>query len=217
MDIGRPCITGNPHAIMARIAHRATTRTIFALLLVALAASAHAASVYRCTDANGYMSFQDVPCAAHARQRKLDLHPLPAIGNPAEVAAAEHRAHAAHARSERSTRKKRIPRRRSHVKPEMSWECRAADGEVFYRHTRCPSSIPGDGVVRTGYAEKQSPGNTRARHNAWSRVRVHAAKVPRAEACRRIHSAGAAVRDGHLRDADVSTYDHLMGRDPCGQ
>ena len=67
------------------------------------------------------------------------------------------------------------------------------------------------------YAEKQSRENMRGRHNAWSRVRVHGVKVPRAEACRRIHSAGAAVRDGHLRDADVSTYDHLMGRDPCGR
>ncbi|HKZ09172.1 MAG TPA: hypothetical protein VJL61_00535 [Rhodanobacteraceae bacterium] len=99
----------------------------------------------------------------------------------------------------------------------MSWECRAADGEVFYRHTRCPSSIVGDGVVRTGYAEKQARQNTRARHNAWSRVRVHGTRIPRAEACRRIDSASAAVRDGHLRDANVSTYDHLMGRDPCSR
>jgi hypothetical protein len=46
-------------------------------------------------------------------------------------------------------------------------------------------------------------------------VPVRGVKIPRAEACRRIHSAGAAVRDGHRRDATVSTYDHLMGRDPC--
>jgi hypothetical protein len=44
---------------------------------------------------------------------------------------------------------------------------------------------------------------------------VHGVRISRAEACRRIHSAGAALRDGHLRDASVSTYDHLMGRDPC--
>jgi hypothetical protein len=97
----------------------------------------------------------------------------------------------------------------------MSWECRAADGEVFYRHKRCPSSVPGDGLVRSRYSEKMSSRHTGGNRNAWSRVRVHGVKVPRAEACRRIHSAGAAVRDGHLRDADVSTYDHLMGRDPC--
>jgi hypothetical protein len=189
-----------------------------AALLLTCMAGAHAASIYQCTDAHGHLAFQDIPCAADARQRELDLQPLPAIGNPAEVAAAERRRDAAHARrSVRSTRKKPVPSRRSRVKPAMSWECRAADGEVFYRHNRCPASIVGDGVVRTDYAEKQARENTRTRHNAWSRVRVHGIKVPRAQACRRIHSAGAAVRDGHLRDANVSTYDHLMGRDPCGR
>ncbi|MGH8125934.1 MAG: hypothetical protein ACREPK_08810 [Rhodanobacteraceae bacterium] len=97
----------------------------------------------------------------------------------------------------------------------MSWECRAADGEVFYRHKHCPSSVPGDGVVRSHYTEKMSSGHSRRRRNGWGRVRVHGVRITRAEACRRIHSAGAAARDGHLRDATVSTYDHLMGRDPC--
>lgn len=189
-----------------------------AMLLLGCVASAHAASIYKCVDARGHPAFQDIPCAAHAQQRKLDVVPLPTIGNPAEVAAAERRSEAAHDRhSMRSTRTKRASSRRPRVKPATSWECRAADGEVFYRHTRCPASIPGDGVVRSDYAEKQSRQNRRGRHNAWSRVRVHAVEVPRAEACRRIHSAGAAVRDGHLRDDDVSTYDHLMGRDPCGR
>lgn len=188
-----------------------------ALLWVCMG-NAHAASIYKCVDTHGRLAFQDIPCAVHTQQRKLDVPPLPTIGDPAEVAAAEHRRDAAHApHSARSTRKKRASSRQSRAKPAMSWECRAADGEVFYRHTRCPSSIVGDGVVRTAYAEKQSRQNTRVRHNAWSRVRVHGTRVPRTEACRRIHSAGAAVRDGHLRDADVSTYDHLMGRDPCGR
>jgi hypothetical protein len=97
----------------------------------------------------------------------------------------------------------------------MSWECHAADGEVFYRHKRCPSSVPGDGVVRSAYAETFTGRHSRRRHTAWDRVPVHGKKIPRAEACRRIHAAGAAGRDGHLRDVRVSTYDHLMGRDPC--
>lgn len=192
-----------------------------AMLLLASTAGAHAASIYKCVDAHGHLAFQDIPCAGQARQRKLEVLPLPTIGNAAEVAAAERRRNAAHgryaSRSSRSTRKQRASSRRSRVKPATSWECRAADGEVFYRHSRCPASVAGDGVVRTAYAEKQVRENIRGRHNAWGRVRVHSVKVPRAEACRRIHSAGAAVRDGHLRDADVSTYDHLMGRDPCGR
>jgi hypothetical protein len=183
--------------------------------------NAHAASIYKCVDAHGHLAFQDIPCAGQARQRKLEVLPLPTIGSAAEVAAAGRRSDAAHdrpaSRSARSMPKKRASPHRSREKPAMSWECRAADGEVFYRHTRCPSSIPGDGVVRAAYAEQQSREHIRRRHDAWSRVRVHGVKIPRAEACRRIHSAGAAVRDGHLRDANVSTYDHLMGRDPCSR
>jgi hypothetical protein len=190
---------------------------ILAVLLLTVAARAHAASIYRCLDAQGRLAFQDTPCAGHARQNKVDVHPLPTIGDPAEVAASRARLHAM--RDRRATHHTSHPhaaRHRARAKTKMSWECRAADGEVFYRHTRCPSSIPGDGVVRTSFAEDMSSTRTRRRHNAWSRVRVHGVRIARAEACRRIHSAGAAVRDGHQRDATVSTYDHLMGRDPCG-
>ena len=195
---------------------RAIRLMILAVVLLIVAASAHAASIYRCLDAQGHLGFQDTPCAAHTRQSKIDLHPLPTIGDPAEVAASRARLQAM--RNRRTARRTSHPhavRHRTHAKAKMSWECRAADGEVFYRHARCPSSIPGDGVVRTRYAESMSSTRARSRHNAWSRVRVHGVRISRAEACRRIHSAGAAVRDGHRRDATVSTYDHLMGRDPC--
>jgi Domain of unknown function (DUF4124) len=202
-----------------RIAHpiRAICPMILALLLLVISAGAHAASIYRCVDAQGHLGFQDTRCAAHARQSKIDLHPLPTIGDAAEVTASRARLQAM--RKRRTTRHTRHPhtvRRRIRAKTRMSWECRAADGEVFYRHAHCPSSIPGDGVVRTRPVENMSSTRTRERHNAWSRVRVHGVRISRTEACRRIHSAGAAVRDGHQRDATVSTYDHLMGRDPCG-
>lgn len=194
----------------------AARRPILALLLLGMAVGAHAGSMYRCTDAHGQLAYQDTPCAARASQRKIDVQPLPTIGDPGEAAA---RARAA--AHDRATRRARRPRathpahRRARVKPLASWECRAADGEVFYRHTRCPSSVPGDGTVRIDYAERTSREYPRRHHNAWSRVRVHGVKVSRDEACRRIHSAGASGRDGHLRDEAVSTYDHLMGRDPC--
>lgn len=173
----------------------------------------HAASIYKCVDAQGHVAYQDVPCPAHAQQRKIGLQPLTMIGNATEAAAGGKRTRHAHKR--RSSRGRRHTRQRRRSNPVMSWECRAADGEVFYRHTRCPSSVPGDGVVRTRYAETPATSHSRRRRNAWSRVPVHGVKIPRSEACRRIHSAGAAVRDGHRRDARVSTYDRLMGRDPC--
>ncbi|MGN6788805.1 MAG: DUF4124 domain-containing protein [Rhodanobacteraceae bacterium] len=191
---------------------------IAAALLWAWMGATHAASIYKCVDAQGHLAYQDTPCAARARQHELDVQPLPTISDPSEVAASE-RALSRYARA--SSRKSRTGRdgrpssRAARGKTQMSWECRAADGEVFYRHARCPGSVAGDGTVRSGYAEKLSSSRTRSRQGAWSRVPVHGKKITRAEACRRIHSAGAAVRDGHLRDETVSTYDHLMGRDPC--
>jgi len=176
-------------------------------------ASAHAASVYRCLDAHGHLAFQDTPCAGHAQQRELDLDPQPLIGAPGEAAARIEATSAIHPRQRQ--RRRKVSAHASRAKPVMSWECRAADGEVFYRHTRCPGSVPGDGVVRSRYVEKMSSAHSRSHHNAWSPVRVHGVKISRSEACRRIHAAGAAGRDGHQRDETVSTYDHLIGRDPC--
>jgi hypothetical protein len=184
---------------------------VFALLLLlTFASSAHAASIYKCVATNGRLSFRDTPCATHARQTKLDLTGLPLI----DPGAPRHRP-SRRARMASKHTPSRHPRAHAHRHTApMSWECRADDGEVFYRHTRCPGSVPGDGVVRARYAET-SGSHPRRRRNAWGRVPVRIEKIPRAEACRRIHSAGAAVRDGHRRDATVSTYDHLMGRDPC--
>jgi hypothetical protein len=186
----------------------------FALAVWTVASALHAAPTFKCVDTQGRVAYRDTPCPAHARQTRIELHAQPTIGDADEVVAARARVSVPrHPRTATHSRRHFMRRRRA--KSRMSWECRAADGEVFYRHTRCPSSIPGDGIARTAYTEKQSRERTRSRHDAWGRVRVHGEKIPRAEACRRIHSAGAAGRDGHLRDADVSTYDHLMGRDPC--
>jgi hypothetical protein len=194
---------------------RATTLLAIACAMATagIAPWAHAAPVYRCVGAHGHLAYQDTPCTTPARQRKIDLQPQPLIGAPGEHAARV--TAAAHHRGA-TTRPRKKPGHAAHTKPVTSWECRAADGEVFYRHTRCPGSVPGDGTVRRDYAEKLSSSRTRNRQGAWGRVPVHGKKITRNEACRRIHSPGAAGRDGHARDETVSTYDHLMGRDPCG-
>lgn len=178
-------------------------------LLWCMAAGAHAASVYRCTGAHGETVFGDIPCAASTPQVKLEVTGQPLIDPdaPRPSPSTQGPRAASHPRTRHASRR---TRRRN---PPMSWECQAADGEVFYRHSRCPGSVPGDGVVRIDWTGKRK----RQRRNAWARIKVHGMKVPRAEACRRIHGAGAAGRDGHQRDATVSTYDHLMGRDPCDQ
>ena len=189
------------------------------MFLWLIAAGAHAASVYKCVDAQGHLAYRDTPCAAHAQQNKIDLQPLPTIGNPSEVAASKQaltRYVRTSPRERKAARARKPAARIARAKTETSWECRAADGEVFYQHTRCPGSVPGDGTVRSGYAGQTKTSRTRSRQGAWARVPVHGTKISRAEACQRIQSAGAAGRDGHARDETVSTYDHLMGRDPCG-
>ncbi|HEX7370979.1 MAG TPA: DUF4124 domain-containing protein, partial [Rhodanobacteraceae bacterium] len=126
---------------------------IRALLLCGIVGSAHAASVYRCVDAQGRLAFQDTPCTVQADGSEVDLHPQPLIGAPGEHAARE-AADEHRTRSMQYVRKPRAHSRRTRTKkPVMSWECHAADGEVFYRHTRCPSSVPGDGVVRVDYTD----------------------------------------------------------------
>lgn len=167
------------------------------------------AAVYRCVDAHGHVAYQDVPCAADAHGGEVALTPQPTIGGAAE-APPQSRA-APHRPAPSSPRVARMPR----AKPAVSWECRTADGELFYRHTRCPASVPGDGVVRNAFIERTTRKPRRNRRGAWERVPVQGRKLPRAVACERIHAPAAAVRDGHLRDERVSTYDHLMGRDPC--
>ena len=189
-------------------------RTACTMLLWCMASSAHAASIYQCIGTRGETTFRDTPCATQAQQTKLDVAGQPLIDPNAPPQAAPVRASKStttRTRNQRAT----VATRERKPKPATSWQCRAANGEVFYRHDRCPGSVPGDGTVRSDYAEKKSNEHTRGRRNAWSKVPVHGEKVSRAEACRRIRSPSAAGRDGHLRDETVNTYAHLTGHDPC--
>lgn len=188
-------------------------RVAGAIALLTCMPGAHAATVYKCVNAQGAVTFRDTPCIANTKQTKLEPAGQPLIDPNAPRT--QPSTWTTHRLSPRRGRPISNSTRRRASKPAMSWECHAADGEVFYRHTRCPGSVPGDGTVRSRHAGNTSSRRPRGRHNAWAKVSVHGKKITRSEACRRIHSAGAAVRDGHLRDDRVSTYDHLMGRDPC--
>lgn len=194
--------------------HTWLPRVACAMTLWACLPVAHAATVYKCVNAQGGVTFRDTPCVASARQTKLAPSGQPLIDPGAPRVAPTARTMRRSSQHARNRRASRTTRKRA-SKPVTSWECHAADGEVFYRHARCPGSVPGDGMVRSRHTGKTSNQRTRGRHNAWGKVSVRGKKITRAEACRRIHSAGAAVRDGHQRDDRVSTYDHLMGRDPC--
>ena len=157
----------------------------FVLSAVAAAWPAHAQSVYRCSDAKGALAFQDKPCAGGEAQSEIAIEPAPAyaaspdygVDKPTRVSRAAHSSSRASARN---------------AEP-MSYECRAANGDVFYRHGRCPATIRGKGRGATSSA-------------------VTANAIPRSEACARMAHTSHAGRE---RDETVSTYERNLGRDPC--
>lgn len=193
---------------------------IAALLSLLIAGTASADTIYRCVDASGAVAFQAVPCAAHDAQTAMQVRGQPLIDgeapdspparltSPAYDTDAFFRGSRGHVRTRAGSKRKRAQ--------ATSWECRAADGEVFYRHTHCPHSVPGDGVMRStgSYVVRRGRGR-RGGHDAWSPVAVHARKVSRSEACRRINAVAAVERDGSRRDERTSAYEHDLGRDPC--
>ncbi len=190
-----------------------------------LAGSAHASAVFKCVGADGAIAFQATPCTAGTQQTSIDIREQPPIDpnapNFASVSLSKSstgrgRDHAfagarANGRIRHSTAK-------SNSEQPVSYECRAADGEVFYRHARCPGSIPGDGIARFGVEPSgvgTRHGGRRSHGGAWAPVPVSARKISRDEACRAINATAASGRDGHARDEQVSVYEHNVGRDPC--
>lgn len=198
-------------------------RARYALLLLGVAAGTHAQSVFKCTDARGGVAFQATACAAALRQTAVQVH-AQALIDPDAAAVAPAMAHPGNhpSRNDSSRQGHTLAHASTHrsarTKGPSSYECRASDGEVFYRHTRCPHSVPGDGVARFGFepANATSHHGRRGSHgSAWSAVPVTARKITRGQACRQIDATAAGSRDGHARDERVSVYEHLLGRDPC--
>jgi len=157
----------------------------FVLSAMTVAWPAQAQSVYRCRDVHGALAFQDKPCAAGQVQKEVAIEPAPAYAASPDYGV------------EKSSRAPRAARSSSRTAARstepMSFECRAANGEVFYRHGRCPATIRGKGRGATSTA-------------------VTSSAIPRAEACARMAHTSHA---GHERDETVSTYERNLGRDPC--
>lgn len=191
------------------------------LVLLLCAAAPAGAAIYKCTDGKDHIAYQARPCAAHLRSRvmRLEVAPAPPAGESegsgrADGSGTSHRndaeAGAPAQTRRRAPGKRRGPAQRQQPDPaaDTSWECRAANGEVFYQHSPCPD--------RVAAASEQRDGATRGRRRgAAAATAVSARALPRHEACRRIHAASASDRPGHERDEDVSTYERNLGRDPC--
>jgi hypothetical protein len=166
--------------------------------LVAPARAAHAESVYKCRSADGRIAFQDHACAAGAAESEVAIAPAPPSAPSPDYGRApkeSHRVARIAATSHAAARERR---------EAVSYECRAANGEVFYRHGKCPGRIAAD--AGTG---------RRGRGSAASTFAVTSVALPRGEACRRMAAGGSIGRAGHARDESVSTYERNLGRDPC--
>ena len=108
-----------------------------AVLLLAGYAAGVRAEVYKCTDAQGAASFQDRPCAQAANQSVVALAPAPAyVASPTYAVERETNPHGA-----RRVAPARVASRRGEATAAVSYECRTADGQVFYRHSVCPHSV----------------------------------------------------------------------------
>jgi hypothetical protein len=157
--------------------------------------------VYKCVG-GGAVAYQDLPCAEDRHERRIELDPAPAWAPSPEYALDR-------------AEPKRAPQSRA-IRAEAqaaSFECRSADGQVFFRHGGCPHSVP----ASPGAAASQRPaGSTKTgATKSGGSVSVSSRRIDRDEACRQIHRAGAIGRAGHEHDDDVGTYERNLGRDPC--
>jgi hypothetical protein len=165
------------------------------LLLLGLAGGVRAAAVYKCTNPDGSIAYQDLACSEWQQAGTVEIAPAPAYAKSPEYAVERPAA----PRSRTLMAARREPQ-------AMSYECRSSDGQVFYRHSSCPHSVA---------ARLSGSGAHQRGASGGGSVPVSSTRVERDEACRQIHAAGAIGRAGREHDEDVSTYERNLGRDPC--
>lgn len=198
-------------------------RFLPALFLLLWMACPAPAAIYKCTDGKDHIAYQASPCAAHLHSRVMPLKAAPppsersadSGGNdssdgPRNGAAADSRKAPPQTR-QRTTPGRRPARARQQLSTDatdLSWQCRVANGEVFYQHSPCPDRV-------SAVSESRDSATRGRRASAAAATAVSARTLPRREACRRIHAASASDRAGHERDEDVDTYERNLGRDPC--
>jgi len=175
---------------------------LMVLLLLTLVNGVRAQPVHKCVGDSGEVAYQDLPCSAGSLETAIEIEPAPAYAPSPEYAVERVAA-------------RRVPTARASraEAPPTSFECRSADGQVFFRHGGCPHSIP----ARNGAPPPPRAGGSAKSGSAKAggSVSVSSRRVDRDEACRQIHRAGSIGRAGHEHDEDVGTYERNLGRDPC--
>jgi len=107
------------------------------LLLLLLAAGLRAQPVYKCTGPDGTIAYQDKACGAQQQEHEFEIAPAPPVQPSPQYALAHDAAPAQMTRAPRAGGRRRVWAQDE----EKSFECRASNGDVFYRHTACPHSI----------------------------------------------------------------------------
>jgi Domain of unknown function (DUF4124) len=170
-----------------------------ALLLLAVQ-HVHAQTIYKCTDERGAIAYQSAPCADAQREQRIEITPAPVVASAPEYRLAQSKP------APRSTRRQSAPRVEAGAKAR-SYECRVANGDVFYRHTPCPKSL---------HAERNKDKTPRnSGKPETDPLRVTGRSIPRAQACKQMHSPTARAHPGRSEDDNGDPYDKLVGRDPC--
>lgn len=165
--------------------------------------TAHAESVYKCRGADGLVAFQDHACAKTEVESQIEILPAPPPMPSPEYSVGSRTDRGARVGTRAGGSRQTGSKARTEV---VSYECRAANGELFYRHGACPKQI----------TAKSSGGTSRRRSGAdLQPFAVSAQPLSRTEVCQRLRSAGSIGRAGRERDENVSTYDRNLGRDPC--
>ena len=137
--------------------------------------AAQAASVYRCLDAQGHVAYQDRACAEVQRETQIALAPLPPSqpspdyghGARGRASGLGERGHATSQATSRGTARKAA------AHEPASYECRAANGEVFYKHAACPKSIRVRAAARGGRRGQPTTTESIAVSSSALRARKH--------------------------------------------
>ena len=141
---------------------------------------AHAESVYKCRSADNMIAFQDHPCLGTEAESRVEMQPAPPVTASPDYGRASQDEDAPHAHALPRVRGRSADRREP-----MSYECRAANGDVFYRHGSCPKQITDGGASTKGRARLGNTASTFA---------VSGQALPRSEACRRMADTGRSDR-----------------------
>jgi len=163
-------------------------------LLLAISLPLAPTPVFRCTSATGDVSYQDMPCSRDEASVEIEMAPIPDYAPPRQ----SDQEAASGAARELTERPLLPPLQREEPR---SWRCIADNGEVFYRHDGCPSTI--SIVMLDPYAQAYA--------NA-ALVYVQSIPIRRSEACAAISASG---RFGSERDQRAAPYEKLTGRDLC--